>query len=149
MLRVPTWTTDLGLLVLRLTIGPMMLFAHGLPKLLDFSAKADTFADPLGVGATTSLVLAIFGELVCAALITLGVATRAAAVPLLVTMLVAALIVHGDDPWARKEFALLYAVPALVLVFTGPGRFSIDHLLVRGRAPRAPTSGSASAAAAE
>ena len=49
--------------------------------------------------------------------------------PLLITMLVAALIIHAEDPWARKELALLYAVPAIALIFTGAGRFSIDGLI--------------------
>lgn len=130
---IPRWSTDAGLLLLRVTIGSMMLFGHGLPKLLEFSEKAATFADPLGVGSTTSLVLAIGGEVVASALVIVGLGTRLAAVPLLITMLVAALLVHADDPWARKEFALLYAVPAIVLMLTGPGRFALDAFFVRSR----------------
>jgi putative oxidoreductase len=42
-------------------------------------------------------------------------------------LLVAATIIHADDPWQKKEFALMYAVPFLTLIFTGPGRYSIDH----------------------
>ncbi len=72
--------------------------------------------------------------MVCTALLASGAATRLAAVPLLIPMWVAALVVHREDSWARKEFALLHAEPALVRVLTGPGRFSVDHLLVRRRA---------------
>lgn len=116
----------------------MMLFGHGLPKLLAFSEKAATFSDPLGVGSTTSLVLAILGEVVASVLVIIGLGTRLAAVPLLITMFVAAFVVHADDPWGRKEFALLYAVPALALIFTGPGRFALDALLARPRGASAP-----------
>jgi len=47
---------------------------------------------------------------------------------------VAAVAVNGADPWMMgagrsKEPALLYLVPFLALVFTGPGRFSIDALI--------------------
>jgi putative oxidoreductase len=44
-------------------------------------------------------------------------------------MVVAAFIIHGDDPFAKKEFALLYAIPFLTLVFTGAGKFSLDAKL--------------------
>ncbi|HEY8430918.1 MAG TPA: DoxX family protein [Sandaracinaceae bacterium] len=137
-LPVPAWAPDLGLLVLRLSIGSMMLFGHGLPKLLDFSEKAATFADPLGVGSTTSLVLAIFGEVVASAFVIVGLGTRLAAVPFLITMLVAAFVVHAGDPWSRKELAVLFAVGALTLFFTGPGRFALDALFARKRERSAP-----------
>lgn len=129
--ELPRWTNDVGLLVLRLSIASMMLFGHGLQKLLTFPEKMADFPDPLGVGSTTSLALAVFGEFFASIFIALGLFTRAMAVPFLITMLVAALIVHADDPWQRKEFALLYAVPALALIFTGAGRLSIDALIVK------------------
>lgn len=120
-----SWTA-FGLLILRTSIAGMMLIAHGLPKVMDFGAKSAAFPDPLGLGSTVSLSLAIFGEVVCAVLLMLGLFTRLAAVPFLLTMLTAAFLVHAADPWAKKEFALLYAIPALTLIFTGPGAFSID-----------------------
>lgn len=113
-----------------------MLLGHGLPKLLEFPERSATFGDPLGVGSEVSLSLAILGEVVASALIVVGLGTRLAAVPLLVTMLVAALVVHADDPWGRKEFALLYAVPAVTLLLTGAGRFSIDGWITRRASAR-------------
>ena len=41
-------------------------------------------------------------------------------------MLVAAFIVHGADPFAKKEKALLYAICFLVIAITGAGKYSID-----------------------
>jgi putative oxidoreductase len=47
-------------------------------------------------------------------------------------MLVAAFIVHATDPFfSKKEFALVYALYYLGLACTGPGRFSLDHMLRR------------------
>lgn len=130
-LRIPPWSTDVGLLFLRLSVFSMMLFGHGLTKLTTFSERAATFSDPLGVGSETSLVLAILGELVGSALVIVGLATRAGALLVLFAMLVAAMVVHADDPWAKKELALLYAMPALTLILTGAGRFSIDGWIVQ------------------
>ncbi len=117
---------DVGLLVLRLGTGGFMLFAHGAKKLADYPELSERFSDPLGVGAPTSLALAIFAEFFCSLLVMAGAATRLAVVPLIITMLVAALIIHGDDPWSNKEFALLYALPFVTLGLTGAGRFSVD-----------------------
>jgi putative oxidoreductase len=46
-------------------------------------------------------------------------------------MLVAAFIIHADDPFRKQEFALLYAVPYLTLILTGGGKFSIDALIFK------------------
>ena len=122
---------DWGLLILRVGVGCFMMFGHGLGKLTSFSAKADTWADPIGLGPTLSLSLAIFAEFFCSIALICGVATRAAAVPLLITMLVAASIVHADDPWSKKEFALLYGWTFLTLIFAGAGKFSVDSMIAK------------------
>jgi len=121
--------TDLGLLILRLGVGGMILFGHGWGKLVGFSVISQRFPDPLGLGSTVSLSLAVFAEFFCAIAVMMGLLTRLAVIPLCITMFVAAGIIHGLDPWSKKEMALLYAVPFLVLFFTGPGRFSLDRML--------------------
>jgi putative oxidoreductase len=120
---------SLGLLVLRVGVGAMMLLGHGWAKLAGFGTLSDSFPDPLGIGSTASLVLAITAEALCSLLLILGLGTRFAAIPLLVTMLVAAFVVHGGDPWAKKELALLYAVPFLTLILTGGGSWALDSVL--------------------
>ena len=123
-------TLSLGLLLLRVSVGGMMLCAHGWGKLTNFAAKHATFPDPLGIGSSLSMALATAAEAFCALAIVVGLATRWAALPLMITMLVAALIVHGADPWAKKEFALLYFFPFAALFLAGPGRYSLDGYLL-------------------
>lgn len=134
--RMRARLADAGLLFLRLSTGAMLAFGHGLPKLLAFGEKSASFPDPLHVGSFASLSLAIFGELVCSVAVMAGFFTRAAAVPAIITMLVAAILVHTDDPWAKKEFALIYAVPFIALMLTGGGRYSVDALVGRRRAAK-------------
>lgn len=121
--------TNIGLLLLRVGVGSFMLSAHGWGKLMSFAAKADIWADPIGLGPTVSLALAIFAEFFCSAAIIFGAGTRVAAIPLLITMLVAAGIVHADDPWSKKEFALMYGWVFTTLIFTGAGKFSLDAVI--------------------
>jgi putative oxidoreductase len=120
---------DLGLLFLRVTAGGLMLFGHGLGKLMSYSGMVGTFPDPLGMGSRLTLIVAIFAEVLCAFLVMIGLSTRLATLPVIGTLVTAAFIVHAADPWAKQEFALVYAIPFMALFFTGPGKISVDGLL--------------------
>ncbi len=130
-------TTDAGLLFLRLALGFMMAFGHGWGKLTGFGERASKFADPFGLGPEITLALAVFAEFFCSLALAVGLLTRAVVIPLIITMLTAAFIIHSDDPWNRKEFALLYFVPFVTLMLSGAGRYSLDAMLF-GRKPEAP-----------
>ena len=125
--------SDIGLLVLRLGAGGLLAVMHGLPKAMGFTEKATSFADPMGLGPTVSLVMAIFGELICGSLVAAGLFTRLAAIPPLITMTVAALVVHRMDPFSRKELAIIYGVCFLAILLTGPGRFSLDSVMRKAK----------------
>jgi putative oxidoreductase len=130
----PSMMTSIGLLILRLGMSGYMM-THGWGKLqMLLGGEFEQFGDPIGVGKTLSLILAVFGEFVCPALVALGLFTHLASIPVVITMAVAAFIVHAADPWtmgagASKEPALLFLIPFLALVFTGAGRLSIDAVL--------------------
>ncbi len=150
-------TTSSGLLILRVGVGGYLL-SHGWGKLqMLLAGEFATFGDPIGIGPVPSLALITFAEFLCSLLVILGLATRFAAVPVVIAMGTAALAVHGADPWSMetaakaffagtsktwfsKEPALLFLIPFLALVFTGAGRFSLDAL-VRRRARRVPAAG--------
>lgn len=121
---------DWALLLLRLAFGGIMLVQHGLPKLTKLIAGAPfKFPDVLGMGNGTSLTLAVFAEVFCAALLVVGFKTRWAAIPLVVTMLVAAFVQHAADPFAKKELAIMYFIGYAVIYLLGPGRHSLDYHL--------------------
>lgn len=122
--------TDTGLLILRISVGILMIAGHGLPKInLLFSENASQFADPIGMGAVPSLILAVITEIVCSVLIIVGWKTRWATIPLIITMFVAHFIIHAEDAFRVKELSLVYLFIFLVLLFTGSGRYSLDHFL--------------------
>ena len=121
-------STDLGLLLLRLFAGGAMV-THGYPKFQKILDGNFQFGDPLGVGPEISLILAAFAELICSVLVIIGLTTRLALIPLIITMGVAFFIVHGADDFKSKELAFVYLGIFLSLFFTGPGKFSADRLL--------------------
>src|SRR6187402_1210007 len=95
-------TTDIGLLLLRVGFS-LLLMHYGWQKFSNYAEWSKDFPDPLHVGHAASLALCIFAELICAALVGIGLFTRLALIPLLVNMSVILFIVHQNDPFKDKE----------------------------------------------
>ena len=82
-----------------------------------------------GVGSTLSLGLAVFGEVFCSVGFIFGAFYRLAMIPMVFTMGMAFFVIHGNDPFAVKELAFIYLVVFVLMYITGPGKFSIDHVI--------------------
>jgi len=121
---------SIGMLLFRVTVGASML-THGLPKLMSFTDRMDSFSDPLGVGSLVTLCFAVFSEFFCSVLIILGLKARLAAIPLIITMSTATFIVHSGEPFGSKEKAVLFLASFVMILFAGPGRYSFDKSLRR------------------
>lgn len=120
---------DIWILLLRILVAGFM-FTHGLPKFYKLMAGGDiTFGDPLGFGPMSSIVLAVFAEVICSTFILIGMGTRLATIPLMITMLVAAFVVHADSPFGKRELPLLYFLLYVTLCILGSGKYSVDFLL--------------------
>ncbi|MDV7138691.1 DoxX family protein [Maribacter sp. TH_r10] len=118
--------TQIGLAFLRI-MPSLLMISHGLPKFQKLISGNFEFGDPIGIGATPSLFLTVLAEFICPILIIIGFKTRWMAVPVAITMAVAAFIVHGADPFGTKEKALVYLVFFIAIILLGPGKFSIDR----------------------
>ncbi len=127
---LPT-STDVALLVARVWFGASMLVLHGWGKLTGFGKLAESFPDLFGIGKAPTAALAVFGEVVCAALLVAGLFTRVAAGGLAVTMAVAFFMAHGGKLTGQGngEMAFLYLGAYVVLFCTGGGRFAVDAKL--------------------
>ncbi len=130
-----------GLAALRLAAGLMMFFGHGLGKLQGFADKKDSFQVPAVLpfslmSPAVSLSVAVVAEVFAALLLVLGLMTRPAAFTLAMVMVVAAFGIHGGDPFAARESALLYLFLCVPLVLSGAGAWSLDALVYRERRPR-------------
>lgn len=120
---------DIALLILRVGTSAMML-THGYPKLQTLLAGGEIqFADPFGLGMYISMLLAVFAEVLCSILLMLGLATRLAAIPLIITMGIAVFMIHAADPFIKKEMGLHYLLAYVFILISGAGRFSIDRLI--------------------
>ena len=119
-------SADLAILFLRVALGLSILLLHGWGKLLHLKNGTE-FPDPLGIGKYPTLILTLFAEIFCGALLIGGILTRFAAAVLLLTMGIAFFQVHqGDFFQPGAELAALYGFGFATLLICGGGRFSAD-----------------------
>lgn len=123
------WSFDAGVLLLRICCGLMLL--HGWPKLMDFEEGSKDWPDPFHVGMTASYALTVFAELFCTIFLLVGLFTRVALIPLIVLMLVIIFDIHSGDSFADREHAIMYLMSYVALLFTGPGKYSLDRFIQR------------------
>jgi putative oxidoreductase len=133
--RIGTAMRWAGPTVARLTIG-IVFVQSGWGKLHDLEKVTGYFTE-LGIPAPAfQALLASNAELFCGGLVLLGLATRFAAVPLIITMCVAIRTALWDqvDGLASlvglNEFA--YVALLVYLATEGAGPLSLDALIARG-----------------
>jgi len=126
---------DLAALVLRLGFGFFMVFGHGLGKLEMLLGGNFQFPGLFGLSPAINLTLAMLAEFVAGLMVLIGLRTRLASVPLMITMAVAVLAVHISDPLfaaaaqnGSKEFALLFFLGFAGTFLLGSGRYSVDAI---------------------
>ncbi len=116
---------SIGLLLLRVSLGGLMIANHGWVKIINYETLKTQFFNFLGLGSEISLILAIVAEILCSILLIFGLYTRIALIPMLVTMLVAA-GVHGWQIFGEAELSFIYFIGFVFLLIVGPGDKSID-----------------------
>ena len=121
---------DISLLLVRIAAGGFM-FTHGFGKLQKLVNGNFEFGDPIRLGPEVSLGLTVFAEILCASLVLVGLFTRLAVIPLIITMLVAVFIVHADHDFGKKELGLFYLINYLVIFLSGAGKYSLDKLILK------------------
>jgi putative oxidoreductase len=148
LMELATWLLALvsrldsvALLVARLTVGILFVSTgwgkvHNLPKIIAYFGELHIPAPAFNA------VLASFTELIGGTLLVVGLASRLAALPLMVTMVVAILTakleeIHGlPDLFGEVEWT--YLVLLMVVVVFGPGKASLDALVRSRLAPSSP-----------
>jgi len=124
---------SLGFLLLRIAIGTMLIH-HGYEKLENIENFADAFVRPLHLPfPIVSSYFAAFAEIVGSWMVICGLGTRLGALAILGTISFAiyhALFTSGFNIYLL-ELLVLYWGGAACIVLSGPGNFSIDHLIKR------------------
>ncbi len=116
---------NFALLVLRVVAG-VLLAAHGYSKLANFEQFSGQFINFMGLGPKVSVSLAIFAEFFCSVFVILGLFTRLATIPILITMAVAVFKGHNADFFGKADHPTLFFVIFFAILLVGPGKASID-----------------------
>ena len=122
----------IGKLLLRLTVGGLMLF-HGVAKMLHPDALGFISKMLEGAGLPGDLAYGVYvGEIIAPLMIVLGIYCRLGGLVVAVNMLVAIWLAHSGDIFSLGEhggWALelqgFYLFCSLALVFLGSGRYAI------------------------
>jgi len=125
--RIPS--PNIGLLYLRLTAAALLIYVHGLPKLVHFASELQQIDDPLHLGRGLTLGFALLAEIVCPLAIAVGWQTRLASMPILVLLLVSMFLVHPDWSIADGQFGWLLIIAFGAIALAGPGHYSADQHL--------------------
>ena len=121
-----------SLLILRVIASVMMIINHGWNKILAGQEKwnrlGTALTDFIGIEFMSVFFgfMAAFSESIGMVMVIFGIFTRPAAFLLLFTMFVASMnhLVDGKFP----ELAIMYLIVMLVLLISGPGKFSLDYM---------------------
>ncbi|HEX3657325.1 MAG TPA: DoxX family protein [Pirellulales bacterium] len=136
-------TSSTGLLAVRLVMGAAFM-VHGWPMIQNPMHWMDAFgasAPPPALQAAGAI-----SEFVGGAAILLGLLTPLAALGIIGTMIAGLAMVHipHRDPFVGKpgqqsfELAAIYLAVSVLLLLTGPGRWSLDALFFGSRSPSKP-----------
>lgn len=117
---------DLGLLILRISVGGLMLF-HGVAKIVHGISFITDQLGALGYGV-------YIGEVVAPLMILIGWRTRLASIVFAINCVVAIAVAHSQDLFSigehggyANELLALYLLGAVALFFTGAGKYAVSN----------------------
>ena len=123
---------DIGKLILRLTLGILMLL-HGISKITGGVSGIEKMLQGIGMPGTFALG-AYIGEVLAPILVLIGFYSRVGAALIVVNMLFAIGLAHradlfllGNSGGWTLELQGFFMFTALALMLTGPGRISINR----------------------
>lgn len=124
---------ETGIALLRIGFGLMLTLVHGWPTLKGFlEGQHHTYPDPLGIGSYLTMGLMTFAEFFCALLVTLGIYTRLALIPIVTGFSIAFFVQHAADPFGYKELSFHYLLVFIILLVAGPGKYTLGTFFRKG-----------------
>lgn len=123
---------DLGKLLIRLTVGGLILF-HGIAKVINGLGFVEGLLASHGL--PTELAWGVYlGEVVGPLMVILGYQTRIGAMLIVINMIVALALAHTNELLALSrtgglalELQLFFLLNAAAVIFLGPGKYKLKN----------------------
>ncbi|KXS53299.1 MAG: putative oxidoreductase [Marinobacter sp. T13-3] len=123
---------DLGKLLIRLTVGGLILF-HGIAKVFNGLGFVEGLLASHGL--PTELAWGVYlGEIVGPLMVILGYQTRIGAMLIVINMIVAIALAHTNELLALSqtgglalELQLFFLLNAAAVIFLGPGKYKLKN----------------------
>jgi putative oxidoreductase len=123
-----------GIAMIRIIVGVFMIY-HGW-EVLDASKMNEYSKWLTEIRFPSPRLMAYLGksiELISGILITVGLFTRLAIVPLAITMAIICFGIGKGKIFMEDQHPFLFILLAFVFFFTGPGKWSLDYILFERR----------------
>lgn len=126
--QMPDTASELAITALRVFTGLSLALGHGVKK-IPVPERFVQYLIEQGFPLPYFLAwVAGFNELFGGFFLAIGLFTKSAAFFLFVTMAVAALYAHRNDPFSEAELSHVYGFISLLFIAVGGGQFSLDRI---------------------
>jgi putative oxidoreductase len=140
MLKLPILEKykEYGVIFIRLIVGFHLIY--GTQDNVFSYARMEEFADFLSARGMPfplfSAFLSAYAQFICGVLFIVGLATRYAAVVMIINFIAALIIAHIGDTYPNMFPALMMLAAACFFLLHGPGKLSVDSILQRREGDR-------------
>jgi len=121
----------MAVLVFRILLSLELIIVHGLKKIGVGIPVAETIPNPFHLPTELNNYMAIAANLFFPVLVAFGFFTRIAVLPILAVTLSGYFVVHAHDSLLVRDIPFMYSLGFVFLFLTGPGKYSIDHLIFK------------------
>ncbi|SKB93850.1 putative oxidoreductase [Soonwooa buanensis] len=124
---------DVTLLAFRVLLSGELIYAHGLKKLGVGVGEAEVVPNPLNLPEAFNSLFADAASLIFPLFVIAGLATRIAVLPILAVTLTGYFVLHFHDAPLIKDTPFMYSLSYLVILFLGPGKYSLDYFIQKNK----------------
>lgn len=113
----------------RILLAIELFRVHGIKKFRSNNGQPEVVPNPLGLPQPINNLVATLSDTVVPVLVVVGALTRLAVLPTIGVTSVGYSVVHKKDSLEVRDVPYVYTICFLLLLFTGPGTISFDHIL--------------------